>query len=186
MEVTNILEFLKVPNVALFGFDVNALTAVVVAMVLAITAIAVRARGLSCKVGAVALFLAMAPVLFVALAEQLSHPKELSLKWVQQQGQKGMRVHSVVIRPPEKIYLWLDINGTPRAFWIPWSKPLERSLRRALEQWGDGRNGMLRFRFQPSLETEPRFYMMPWPAPPPKDAPPVPRPYMFNGPGQEA
>lgn len=57
-------------------------------------------------------------------------------------------------------------------FFGPWSQALEKSLQEAREGWKDGKGGTLRFRFEPSLEKEPKFYNMPWPKEPEKQPPP--------------
>jgi len=175
-----VLSSLKVPTILAYGFTVNAVAMVVVGCVFALAYFAIRAPGFWSKVATVVLIGSTTTSLAFAMVEQLSHPKELSLSWIQEKGEEGIAVHNVIIKPPESIHMWVDIDGSPRAFWVQWNKQLEQSLKNAMKQWGDGTKGQLRFRFQPSLEKDPKFYLQPWPMPRPKDVPVPRKPYRFE------
>jgi len=167
----DILTSLKVPTVMVDGLSVNALVLAVLAIVMILAFLAMRGRGFLPKVSAVVLALLVSVPLTVALAEQLSHPKELSLDWVEAQGEDGLLVHAVKDEGPDRIQLWLDIDGHPRAFFLPWSEELEKSLREAAEaiQGPDGLQGDLRLRLQNSLKSDPQFFGKLWPMPPLKE-----------------
>lgn len=151
------------------GMTVNTVVVLLLFSLVALAYLAVRGVGVQYKVAALSTLFAALAFTLISLNEQLSHPKQLSLFWLQQQGEKGVAIHGTVIKPKDKILLWVDIDSTPRNFWIVWSQALEEELQKALEKWQNGRNGTLRFRFQPSMkEVEPRFYVMPWPKPPEK------------------
>lgn len=178
--MADILAYLKTPTVLVGGFTITMLVAVVMVLILTLAFLAVRGTGLKYKVSA----LAIVPLVFVttavALVAQLSHPRELSLSWLQSQGESGVAIHASVVHPPKRIHLWIDVDGDPRAFFVAWSKELEKSLQAARKKSKDGRKGQLRFRFEPSLEEDPQFYSMPWPAPEPKDVPKRQEPYRFE------
>lgn len=178
--MNDVLQILKVPTVFMAGFSISLVVGVVLVMLGALAYFATRAPGMQSKIAGVTLVPASIALVGVALVEQLSHPKELSLAWVVSQGENGIAVHKTIIDPPKRIHLWIDIDGTPRAFFLHWSKALEQSLQEALKRWKEGQAGKLRFRFEPSLETEPQFYVMPWPAPAPKDEKPGPPPRRFE------
>jgi len=176
----DMLAHLNTPTVLVGGFSVTMLVGLVMALVFGLAFLAMRGAGLKYKIGAVAIVPVVIATTALALIAQLSHPRELSLSWLRSQGEKGVAVHSSVVHPPRRIHIWIDVNGEPRAFFVKWSKELEKSLQDARKKSQQGRKGQLRFRFEPSLENDPRFYSMPWPAPEPKDVPKKREPYRFE------
>lgn len=163
------LDFLKVPTVLVDGFSINTLVALPIAVVVALAYFAMARRGITTKIAAICLATSTLPAFSVAMIEQLSHSKELSLQWLRTQGEQGIVIHKAVIRPPVMIELMIEEDDASRLFHVPWSEELEKSLQDAMEQSQDGRKGQMRFRFERSWEKEPKFYSMPWPAPPSKD-----------------
>lgn len=160
----------ETPTILVGGFTVNALVLFCLLAFIALAYVATRAPGLKWRIMSVGLAVCGAFLLLVALNEQLSHAKKLSFAWLEEQGEFGVPIHATVIKPPVKIILWIDVGGEPRSFWVVWSESLEKKLQAALEKWRNGRGGRLMFRFQPSLrESDPEFYLMPWPKPPEKN-----------------
>ncbi len=168
----DLLAILKVPTIFLGGFTVSALIIALCAALFLLAFYAIQRKGLTAKFITVFVLLFAVPGFFVAMVEQLSRPKELSMQWLQQQGEKGISVDSVKVSPPRRIYIMMEQGGESRLYYIPWSKKAEESLKKAIEK-RKGREGKgggdLRLRFERSLEDEPQFYETPWPAPPPKD-----------------
>ncbi len=162
----------EVPTVLIGGITLNGVVALMLFGLLFMAFLSMRGSGVWYRTAALVSLLTVALFMFVGITEQLSHAKKLSLFWLKNQGEKGLMVHSTVVRPKERIFLWVYFDGAPRSFWVPWSQKLEDNLREAQKQSAQGRAGMLRFRFQPSLEQEPQFYTMPWPSAPQKDEDP--------------
>jgi len=161
----------EVPTVLVGDFTFNLLVAFILLCVVALMYFAVRAPRLGLKLAAAGVAAVMALLLFVSHTEQLSHAKKLSLVWVKNQGERGLRVHHAEMRPPHRIYVLIEVGNAPRNFWIHWTKEMEQSLSQAMSEreQKQGR-GTLRLRLESSLEREQfRFYLEPWPAPPPKD-----------------
>jgi hypothetical protein len=182
-----LLALLKVPTVFFGGFSINSLIVVLLGALFLLAFYAVQRRGLSAKLITVIVILAAVPGFFVAMVEQLSRPKELSMQWLREQGEKGISVDSVKVTPPKRIYIMMEQEGESRLYYIPWTKKAEESLRKALEarKGRPGKGGDLRLRFEESLEKEPQFYELPWQAPPPKDggdenAPAPQRPFVVE------
>jgi hypothetical protein len=179
--LAELLAYLKVPTVLTGGFTFSALFGMILALLFVLGFMALRGPGLKYKLTAILLVPLIVATTALALVEQLSYPKELARAWLHTQGEAGVAVHYAIVQPPKKVDLWIDLDGQPRAFWLPWTKELEKSLQAALEQSQSGRNGQLRFRFEPSLEQTPQFYSLPWPAPPPKDEEsPAKKPFRFQ------
>ncbi len=108
-------------------------------------------------------------LLTVSLAEQLSHPKELSFHWLKQQDKHSLSIHEAILQPPKAIHLWVSIDGKPRAFFIAWSEELEATLQAAKRKLRDGDGGDLQLRLDDKSFT---FDVEPWPAPAPKSVEP--------------
>lgn len=173
--------YLTAPTVLIEGFSVTSVAAIVVVCMLILAFFTIKLPGLHVKVMTIMLIPVATAALAGAMIEQLSHPKELSEVWLESRGENGLAIHKAIINPPNRIHIWLDIEGEPRAFFVSWSKELEKSLQKAMEESRDGRRGQLRFRFEPSLEERMQFYAIPWPAPIPKDVePPTSEPYRFE------
>lgn len=73
--------------------------------------------------------------------------------------------------PGEAIYLLLEGDPAPTYYRLPWDENTARELRQALDKALKNQTELM-FRFEPSLDKrEPKFYALPQPAPPPKQAP---------------
>lgn len=168
------IAFLEVPTILPGGFSVNALYALVGLILAVLTYLALRAPGARSRVAAMVAMCGAYGAVVVAGMEQLSFPKPLAAKWVT--AQKG---HEIVIlsapiirRNTGRVELLADIGGASRFFSLALTPELEESLKKALEAWKDGLGGSLRFRIEPTWKKiPPQFHVLPWPAPPPKDAP---------------
>jgi hypothetical protein len=183
----NLFERLKVPTFLADGFTVSVLTVILVILLLALTYFALRGRGLWYRLGALALFVAAVPTIVLAVNEQLSYGRPLSIEYLEtlQESENGLLVYGVKIYAPKTISLWADINGEDRLFSIPWSEPVEKSLEgatNALAAAGGGELRLRKGRTDPSLADDEQapleFYPEPWQEAPSKDAPP-PQPKVF-------
>lgn len=183
------IPYLDTPTVLVGGLTFNMLVALILLGLIALLFLGVKNRAFGWNLAAIAAGFVVAGMLVVSHAEQLSHAKKLNGAWVQKQAEgRGVEIVAFVEKAPTKFYLWINIGGTPRAFWVPWTQKLQQSLQQAQgarERAGKSGNIWLRYgrpgdegteqnpqgqRFEDSLEEE-QFYFhpMPWPAPPPKD-----------------
>ncbi|MES2006804.1 MAG: hypothetical protein V4436_01710 [Patescibacteria group bacterium] len=180
----SVLQSLKVPTVLIGGFDLTVLCVLIFVVVFMLAFLALRGRGRGSKILTVVLVLLATPTLAVALVEQLSHPKELDLAWLKTLGPRGLLVYKSVSEAPVRVHIWIDIDGEPRAFYIPWSQSTEDSLGLAEEQNESAGGGDLRLsskNFEASLDDQPpMFYAEPWPAPTPKEVEPETAPRNFK------
>lgn len=123
----------------------------------------------------------------LALAELLSRPKPVRLAWFENRADEA-EVLRGVIREGQAIYLWLRLPGVdePRSYALPWDRGLAEQLQKALMEAEENGTGVkMRLPFEPSWDNrEPKFYALPQPALPPKDALDPPR--WVEHPGQEA
>jgi hypothetical protein len=150
--------------------------AVLVASVL--TSISIWApRRVIVRASAFGLAVLFVPISYASFASLLSKPKPVSLEWIQSSAQEAS-VLGASIREGEAIYVWLQVPGLdePRAYTLPWSRDMAQQLqdaRRKAEEQGTGL--VMRLPFEHSWDKqEPKFYPLPQPAMPPKDAPSAP------------
>jgi len=180
----SVLQALKVPTILVGGFDLTVLAVLILVVVFLLGFLALRGRGVGPKILTLVLVLLATPTLAVALVEQLSHPKELDLAWLKTLGPRGLLVYGSVSEPPKRVHIWIDIDGQPRAFYIPWSQQTEDSLGQAQQENDKAGGGDLRLRaqnFEDSLDDQsPMFYPEPWPAPAPKEEVPATAPRKFD------
>lgn len=169
--MNDILSGFKVPTTLIDGFTINMIVLAVILGVMLLAYLAMRGPGIRSKIVAFAMIPFIGCAVIYAMLEQLSHPKELSISWLKNQGENGVSIHGTIIVPPRLIHIWIDYDHEPRNFFVPWSKELEESLQAAMEENKDGEGGDLRLRFEPSLDETMKFYSLPWPAPAPKDEP---------------
>lgn len=117
-----------------------------------------------------ALFL---PIGYLSLAHLLSLPKPVALEWWMTQAPTATVLGSS-FREDEAIYLWLQLERVvePRAYALPWSRDLAEQLQTAQREAEENQSEVLmRMPFEPTLDDrEPRFYALPQPPLPPKDA----------------
>ena len=158
--------------------DLTALFAVAAVLAAALATISIWApRRLPVKVGAVVLACAFLPAAYAAMVDLLSKPKPASFEWWLDKAGEATVLGSSMVED-EAIYLWLQLDGVgePRAYALPWdqrtAEQLQAAAREAAEQQAAVR---MRLPFEPTLDDrEPRFYALPQPALPPKDAPSPP------------
>ena len=156
----------------------------------ALASVAVWApRRLALKVAALAVALLFLPVAHVGLADLLGRPKPVTLEWWAGRAAEATVLGSVT-EEQERILLWLQVDGTtePRAYALPWSQQLAQQLQDAQRQADENQTGVrMRMPFESTLDDlQPRFYAMPQPALPPKDAIDPPPAQQFVRPEQDA
>jgi hypothetical protein len=87
------------------------------------------------------------------------------------------------------IYLWLQLDGVkePRAYELPWDRRTAEQLQTAARAAAEQQSALrMRLPFERSLDDrDPRFYALPQPALPPKDAL-TPPPRIVPVPGSDA
>ena len=128
------------------------------------------------------------PVSYAALVDLLSKPKPVDLEWWQSEAAEAEVLASRLVED-EAIYLWLQLPdlAEPRAYVLPWDRGSAEQLQQAMREAEQNGSGVhMRVPFEPSLEDrEPKFYALPQPALPPKDAV-EPPPEFYQPPGRDA
>mgnify|MGYP001181829729 FL=1 len=147
-------------------------------------------RRLLVKASALGAFALFMPVGFAGWSDLLSRPKPVALEWWLSKADEAT-VLAGTFHEGAGIYVWLQLDGSPepRAYQLPWSKTEAQQLQKALRDAEASGSGVrMRMPFEPSLDPrEPRFYALPQPAMPPKDASPQgPGPRRFVQPDQQA
>ena len=130
-------------------------------------------RRLPVKAGALILAFALMGTAYGAMLDLLSKPKPASFEWWLAKAGEATVLGSSTVEN-QAIYLWLQLDGIdePRAYRLPWdtrtAEQLQAAARAAAEQQTALR---MRLPFEKSLDNrDPRFYALPQPALPPKDA----------------
>jgi hypothetical protein len=114
------------------------------------------------------------PISYASFAALLSKPKPVSLEWIRASTKEALVLGSS-IHEGSAIYVWLQMPDLdePRAYVLPWSREVAQQLqeaRRKAEEQGTGL--AMRLPFEHSWDKQqPKFYPLPQPAMPPKDAP---------------
>lgn len=182
--------YLQVDSIEAYGLSVSKLVIVALFSALLLALLAVRGPHLWVRIVTVLILLpAITLSIFVALTDERSHAKPLPMEWLKQEGE--IKIFEAKERAPKTIDVFIELKGKSRLFTLPWSKELEKSLKRArgerVARQGNG-DMMLRHRFQKSIETEdpPEFYFTPWPAPPSKDDDEKPEEPKPKRPGRDA
>lgn len=128
-------------------------------------------RSTPMRIVAVIAGLVCLPTGFLAMTELLSHPKPVSLEWVQQAAENA-QLHGTVIRENEAIYVWIQLpdENKPRAYELAWNEQTAIALHKAQQSAeSEGSEVHMRRPFRDNQErSEPRFYNPPPPASPPK------------------
>ncbi len=141
-------------------------------------------RRLWSRVLAVAVLASTAGVAWFAYADLLSRPKPAGWEVVESET---ARVLGASMREGEAIYLWLSVPEypEPRAYVLPWDREVAEQLQGALrEAERNGTGVIMQLPFERSWDPQqPKFYALPQPALPPKDAGQPPEAY--EHPGQE-
>ncbi|MBI3454123.1 MAG: hypothetical protein HY057_15060 [Rhodospirillales bacterium] len=139
------------------------------------------------KAAAVGLAALFVPLSYAGLSGLLSRPKPASLEWARKTIPEAAVLGSS-IREGEGIYLWLQMPnvGEPRAYVLPWNRQMAQQLQEATREAEKSGTGLrMRLPFERSLDNrEPKFYALPQPAPPLKDA--VEPPTYFKHPSTDA
>ncbi len=131
-------------------------------------------RKVAVRSAALAVAAIFVPLSYASFATLLSKPKPVSLEWIRASTEEA-NVLGATVREGEAIYVWLQMPDIPepRAYMLPWSLELAKQLqdaRREAEQQGTGLG--MRLPFERSWDNQkPKFYPLPQPALPPKDAP---------------
>jgi hypothetical protein len=130
-------------------------------------------RRLPVKAGALILAFALMGTAYGAMLDLLSKPKPASFEWWLAKAGEATVLGSSTVEN-QAIYLWLQLDGVdePRAYRLPWdtrtAEQLQAAARAAAEQQTALR---MRLPFERTLDDrDPRFYALPQPALPPKDA----------------
>jgi hypothetical protein len=126
------------------------------------------------KLAALALAALLLPLGYLALADLPGRPKPVRDEWLHARAAEAI-VLAFDLEEGRAIHLWLRLPGVgePRAYRLPWSRPLAQQLQdagRAAEKAGTA--VAMRQPFEPSLDDrEPKVYPLPQPALPPKEVP---------------
>jgi len=128
------------------------------------------------------------PVAYASLVNLLSLPKPVSMEWWQTEAKEATVLGSS-LREDDGIYLWLQLPevSEPRSYVLPWDRKVAEQLQAAQREAAETQGGLkMRLPFEPSLDDrEPKFYALPQPAPPEKEAP-ASGPQLYQAPGRDA
>jgi hypothetical protein len=154
--------------------NIPALFAAVIVLAAALATIGIWApRRLLVKAGALALAFAFMPAAYAAMLDLLSKPKPATFEWWLGSIDEATVLGSSLAED-EAIYLWLQLDGVPepRSYVLPWSQRMAEQLQQAARDAAEQQSAVrMRVPFEPMLDDqEPRFYALPQPALPPKDA----------------
>ena len=126
------------------------------------------------KLSAVAGAAVFMPLVYASLSELMSRPKPVALEWLRRELTEATLL-GASMRENEAIYLWLKVPEVdePRAYTLPWSRPLAEQLQRAQREAKKNRNGVrVRRPFDGTEDPRERmFYAAPREPLPPKPAP---------------
>lgn len=105
----------------------------------------------------------------------MGHAKPVGLEWAARTLPEA-KVIAAVLREPEAIYLWLELQpgAPPVAYVLPWDRETAEQLQGAEQQAEETGTGVMMarpFESGPRHEDEPRFYPEPVPALPVKEKP---------------
>ena len=131
-------------------------------------------RRLPAKLAALGVSVLFLPSAYAGYTELLSRPKPATQEWWLS-GAGDATVLGSMSEEGRHIYLWLRLAGIeePRSYVLPWSRDMAQQLENARNAAAAAGTGVaMRFPFESSLDDgEPKFYAMPQPAMPPKEAP---------------
>lgn len=85
------------------------------------------------KIAAVLTFVALIVTVYGGAFELMGRSKPIALEWHQL---KGSRIYGYVLVEGRAIYLWLDRNGEPVAYVLPWSITNAQEVQDAMEGAG--------------------------------------------------
>ena len=145
-------------------------------------------RRLSVKVGALLVAFALMGTGYAAMLDLLSKPKPASFEWLLSEAREATVLGNSMVED-KAIYLWLQLDGVkePRAYELPWDRRTAEQLQTAARAAAEQQSALrMRMPFERSLDDrDPRFYALPQPALPPKDAL-IPPPRIVPVPGSDA
>ena len=145
-------------------------------------------RRLWVRLGALVVAALFIPVAYASTAALLSRPKPVSLEWARGNTEEAAVLGSS-INEGQAIYVWLQMPWSvePRAYRLPWNRDVAQQLEQARREADRQGTGMvMRLPFEQSFDTqEPKFYALPQPQLPPKDAPDSPPPQHVPHPSRE-
>ena len=126
------------------------------------------------KLSALAAAAVFMPLGYASLSELMSRPKPVALEWLRRELTEATLL-GASMRENEAIYLWLKVPEVdePRAYTLPWSRPLAEQLQRARREARKNRS-RVRVRRPFDGTDDPRqrmFYAAPRESLPPKPAP---------------
>jgi hypothetical protein len=126
------------------------------------------------KLSALAAAAVFIPLGYTSLSELMSRPKPVALEWLRRELPEA-KLLGASMRENEAIYLWLQVPEVdePRAYTLPWSRPLAEQLQRAQREAKKNRNGVrVRRPFDGTDDPRKRmFFAAPQQPLPPKPAP---------------
>jgi hypothetical protein len=154
--------------------DLPYLFAITVALAAGLAGFAIAGpRRLSLRVTAVIVAALFMPIAYVSQSVLLSRPKPTRLEWVQRSAPEATVLGATFVED-KAIYVWLVLPGEdePRAYVLPWSRPLAEQLTKARrESEGKGEPVRMRKPFESSRDdSEATFYAEPQKALPEKAA----------------
>ncbi len=131
-------------------------------------------RRLALKLSALVAAAAFIPLGYTSLSELMSRPKPVALAWPRRDLPEATLL-GPSMQEEKAIYLWLQVPeiDEPRAYTLPWSRPLAEQLQRAQREAKKNRNGVrVRRPFDGTDDPRKRmFYAAPQQPLPPKPAP---------------
>jgi hypothetical protein len=157
--------------------DLLYLFAVTVALAAGLAGFAIAApRRFWLRVAAVVVAALFMPAAYISQSVLLSRPKPTELEWLQRAAPEATVLGATFVED-KAIYLWLQLPGQeePRAYVMPWSRPLAEQLTKARRQ-GEGSGQPVRMRkpfegaHDDDDQSEPTFFADPQPALPEKAA----------------
>jgi hypothetical protein len=126
------------------------------------------------KAAAVAVAFVLMGTAYAAMVDLLSRPKPASFEWWLAKARDATVLGSSTVED-KAIYLWLQLDGVeePRSYELPWDTRTAEQLQTAARAAAERQSALrMRLPFERSLDDrDPRFYALPQPALPPKDAP---------------
>jgi hypothetical protein len=130
-------------------------------------------RRLTVKAGALVVAFALMGTAYAAMLDLLSKPKPASFEWWLDRAEEATVLGNAMVEN-RAIYLWLQLDGVeePRAYELPWDRRTAEQLQQAARDAAEGQTALrMRLPFEKTLDDRaPRFYPLPQPGLPPKDA----------------
>jgi hypothetical protein len=130
-------------------------------------------RRIEVKAGAVVVAFALMATAYAAMLDLLSKPKPTTFEWWLTRAAEATVISSSLAED-RAVYVWLKLEGVPepRAYALPWDRRVAEELQEAARAAAERQSAVrMRLPFETTLDDrEPRFYALPQPALPPKEA----------------